>query len=150
MVGPLASAMPRGNFAASLRSPGAKFLMIGFISLVLLVPLLLVWGLTEERASRAREVSARIANGWGGDQVVNGPYLAVPFDVDRRREVDGRPIVDRTTEWALVMPETLQVTADLKTEEKKLSIYSLPVYNGAIVLKGRFGQGVLQDLARFA
>lgn len=43
-VGPLASAMPRGNFAASLRSPGAKFLMIGFISLVLLVPLLLVWG----------------------------------------------------------------------------------------------------------
>ncbi|WP_187772076.1 cell envelope integrity protein CreD [Agrobacterium sp. B1(2019)] len=149
-VGPLPSAMPRGNFVASLRSPGAKFLMIGFISLVLLVPLMLVWGLTEERASRAREVSGRIANGWGGDQVVNGPYLAVPFDVERRREVDGRTIVDRVTEWALVMPETLQVTADLKTEEKKLSIYSLPVYNGDLVLKGRFGQGILTDLARFA
>lgn len=144
------SAPPRGNFAVSLRSPGAKFLMIGFISMVLLVPLLLVWGLTEERASRAEDVSGRIANGWGGDQVVNGPYLAVPFDVDRRREVNGQSIVDRTTEWVLVMPETLDVAADLKTEEKQLSIYSLPVYNGNVMLKGRFGSGILQDLARFS
>ena len=141
---------PRGSFAVSLRSPGAKFLMIGFISMVLLVPLLLVWGLTEERASRAEDVSGRIASGWGGDQVVNGPYLAVPFDVERRREVDGRSIVDRTTEWVLVMPETLDVTASLKTEEKRLSIYSLPVYNGDLVLNGRFGSGILQDLARFS
>ncbi|MCZ4430750.1 cell envelope integrity protein CreD [Agrobacterium sp. SOY23] len=148
--GQASPAQPRGNFAVSLRSPGAKFLMIGFISMVLLVPLLLVWGLTEERASRAEDVSGRIASGWGSDQVVNGPYLAVPFDVERRREVDGRSIVDRTTEWALVMPETLQVTADLKTEEKRLSIYSLPVYNGNLVLNGRFGPGILQDLARFS
>nr|WP_285277731.1 inner membrane CreD family protein [Agrobacterium sp. SUL3] len=102
-------APPRSNFAVSLRSPGAKFLMIGFISMVLLVPLLLVWGLTEERASRAEDVSGRIANGWGGDQVVNGPYLAVPFDVDRRREVNGQSIVDRTTEWVLVMPKRLML-----------------------------------------
>ncbi|EHJ99498.1 MULTISPECIES: cell envelope integrity protein CreD [Rhizobium/Agrobacterium group] len=148
--GQMPPAPPRNGFAVSLRSPGAKFLMIGFISMVLLVPLLLVWALTEERASRAEDVSGRIASGWGGDQVVNGPYLAVPFDVERRREVNGQSIVDRTTEWALVMPETLDVTADLKTEEKRLSIYSLPVYNGDLVLKGRFGAGILQDLARFS
>ncbi|NTZ89616.1 cell envelope integrity protein CreD [Agrobacterium tumefaciens] len=148
--GQIPPAPPRNGLAVSLRSPGAKFLMIGFISMVLLVPLLLVWALTEERASRAEDVSGRIASGWGGDQVVNGPYLAVPFDVDRRREVNGQSIVDRTTEWVLVMPETLDVVADLKTEEKRLSIYSLPVYSGNLVLNGRFGAGILQDLARFS
>ncbi|WLS08987.1 cell envelope integrity protein CreD [Shinella sumterensis] len=146
---PLPYAEPRGNLGALLRSPGVKFIMIGVISVALLVPLLLVWGLTEERADRAREVSNRISHGWGGDQAVNGPYIAVPFEVMRSREVDGRTLVERVTEWALVMPETLDVTADLKAEERRLSIYTLPVYNGALTLKGRFGAGILQDLARF-
>ena len=140
---------PRGNVATLLRSPGVKFIMIGIISVALLVPLLLVWGLTEERAQRATEVSNRIANGWGGAQAINGPYIAVPFDVQRSREVDGRTIVEQVTEWALVMPETLDVTADLKTEERRLSIYTLPVYNGALTLKGRFGASMLQDLSQF-
>ena len=64
---------PRGNLTTFLRSPGVKFIMIGVISVALLVPLLLVWGLTEERAQRAVDVSRRIANGWGGDQAINGP-----------------------------------------------------------------------------
>ncbi|NWJ22801.1 cell envelope integrity protein CreD [Rhizobium sp. RM] len=149
-TGQPASGQLRGNIAAGLRSPGAKFLMIGFISVVLLVPLLLVWGLTEERAKRAEEVSSRIAAGWGGEQVVNGPYLAVPFDVESRREVDGRTIVERKTQWALVMPETLAVSARFRVEERKLSIYSLPVYNSNLTLKGRFGADILQDLARFS
>ncbi|MCF3642300.1 cell envelope integrity protein CreD [Rhizobium sp. TRM95111] len=148
LTGPWPAMEPRG-LAAFMRSPGVKFLMIGAISVALLVPLLLVWGLTEERARRADDVARRIAGGWGGDQVLNGPYLAVPFDVERRREVDGRTVVDRTVEWALVMPETLDVTADLTAEERRLSIYTLPVYNGALALKGRFGGGILQDLARF-
>lgn len=141
---------PRGNTAAFLRSPGVKFIMIGIISVALLVPLLLVWGLTEERAQRAEDVSRRIANGWGGDQAINGPYLAVPFDVQRSREVDGRKIVEAATDWVLVMPETLDVTAGLRTEERRLSIYTLPVYNGALTLKGRFGSTILQDLAQFS
>lgn len=141
---------PRGNLTTFLRSPGVKFIMIGVISVALLVPLLLVWGLTEERAQRAADVSRRIANGWGGDQAINGPYIAVPFEVQRSREVDGRTVVEQTTEWALVMPEVLDVAADLKAEERKLSIYTLPVYNGALTLKGRFGSNILQDLAQFS
>ena len=141
---------PRGNLSAFLRSPGVKFIMIGIISVALLVPLLLVWGLTEERAQRAKDVSNRIANGWGGPQAINGPYIAVPFDVQRSRQVDGRTVVEEVTEWVLAMPETLDVTADLKTEERRLSIYALPVYNGALTLKGRFGGNILQDLAQFS
>ena len=140
---------PRVTLSTLLRSPGVKFIMIGIISVALLVPLLLVWGLTEERAQRAADVSKRIANGWGGEQAINGPYIAVPFDVQRSREIDGRMLVEQVTEWALVMPEALDVTADLKAEERRLSIYTLPVYNGALTLQGRFGGNILQDLAQF-
>ena len=139
----------RPGLSTFMASPGVKFLMIGVIAMALLVPLMLVWGLTEERAQRADEVARRIANGWGGDQVVNGPYLAIPFDVERRREVDGRTVVERVIEWALVMPETLDVSAALSTEERRLSIYTLPVYNGDLRLTGRFGSGILEDLAQF-
>ncbi|HSX76922.1 MAG TPA: inner membrane CreD family protein, partial [Shinella sp.] len=135
--------------ATFLRSPGVKFIMIGIISVALLVPLLLVWGLTEERAQRAADVSRRIAHGWGGEQAINGPYLAVPFEVERSRVLEARTVVERVTEWVLVMPETLDVTADLKAEERRLSIYTLPVYNGALTLKGRFAGNILQDLAQF-
>ena len=54
---PFHTAEPRGNLATFLRSPGVKFIMIGIISVTLLVPLLLVWGLTEERAQRAPDVA---------------------------------------------------------------------------------------------
>ena len=36
-----------------------------------------------ERSQRATEVSQKIAAGWGGEQVLNGPYLAVPVSVNR-------------------------------------------------------------------
>ena len=121
--------------ATFLRSPGVKFIMIGIISVALLVPLLLVWGLTEERAQRAADVSRRIAHGWGGEQAINGPYLAVPFEVERSRVLEARTVVERVTEWVLVMPETLDVTADLTAEEARVRLHpgtAAPVCGGLL------------------
>ncbi|MDO9416024.1 cell envelope integrity protein CreD [Pararhizobium sp.] len=140
---------PPGRPTGFFQSPGVKFIMIGFISLLLLIPAMLVWGLTEERAQRAEEVSARIAKGWGGPQVINGPYLAVPYTIDRSQTVDGKVILQKTTEWALLMPETLNVDADLNVEERKLSIYTLPVYNSKLKISGAFGASLLEDLSQF-
>jgi inner membrane protein len=135
-----------GSFRTVLSSPGVKFIMIGFISMALLIPTLLVWGLVEERGRRAEEVSSRIANGWGGSQVLNGPYVAVPFEVNRNQTVDGRIVWQTVTEWALLMPETLSVDSKLSTEERKLSIYTLPVYNAKIAITGKFAPSMIDDL----
>lgn len=139
------SAQP-GTVRTFLSSPGVKFLMIGFISMALLIPTLLVWGLVEERAKRAEEVSSRIAKGWGGPQILNGPYVAVPFSVNRSQTIDGRVVWQSVTEWALLMPETLAVDSKLATEERKLSIYTLPVYNAKIAISGRFAPSMIDDL----
>ncbi|HTO30196.1 MAG TPA: cell envelope integrity protein CreD [Pararhizobium sp.] len=135
-----------GTVRTVLSSPGIKFIMIGFISMALLIPTLLVWGLVEERGKRAEEVSARIATGWGGPQILNGPYLAVPFEVNRNQTIDGRIVWQTVTEWALLMPDTLNVDTRLATEERRLSIYTLPVYNAKINVTGRFPPNMTEDL----
>lgn len=138
---------PRGNgFAAFMRTPGVKFVIIGILTLLLLIPTLLVWALVEERAQRASEVSARISAGWGGPQIVNGPYLAVPVAVTRSQAVNGVLTTARVTEWVLLMPEELKVDARLDTEARRLSIYSLPVYNAKLNFSGRFGTDLVQSL----
>jgi len=134
------------GFSNFMRTPGVKFVVIGILTLLLLIPTLLVWALVEERAQRATEVSARISAGWGGPQVVNGPYLAVPVTVTRSQTVNGVVTTGQATEWVLLMPEELKVDAKLATEARKLSIYSLPVYNAKLHFSGRFGTDLIESL----
>ena len=135
-----------GGFAAFMRTPGVKFVIIGILTLLLLIPTLLVWALVEERAQRATEVSSRISAGWGGPQIVHGPYLAVPVTVTRSQTVNGQVTSSQSTEWVLLMPEELKVDAKLETEARRLSIYSLPVYNAKLHFSGRFGAFLIQSL----
>jgi inner membrane protein len=48
----------------------------------------------------------------------------------------------------LLMPEELKVDTKLDTEARKLSIYSLPVYNAKMKFSGRFGTDLAQSLAQ--
>jgi inner membrane protein len=139
-----------GGFATFMRLPGVKFIIVGILSVMLLVPTLLVWALVEERSQRADDVSQKIAAGWGREQVLNGPYLAVPVSVNRSQTSQNGTISwQMVTEWALLMPEELKIDAKLATEARKLSIYSLPVYNAKLSIKGRFPSSMVDDLARF-
>jgi inner membrane protein len=137
---------PASGFSNFMRTPGVKFVVIGILTLLLLIPTLLVWALVEERAQRASEVSSRISAGWGGSQIVNGPYLAVPVTVTRSQTVNGVVTTGQATEWVLLMPEELKVDAKLATEARKLSIYSLPVYNAKLRFSGRFGTDLIESL----
>ena len=132
-----------------MRLPGVKFIIVGIISVMLLIPTLLVWALVEERADRASDVAVKIAAGWGGEQVINGPYLAVPFSVNRSQtNQNGTVTWVKVTEWALLMPEVLNVDARLQTEARRLSIYSLPVYNAKLSLKGKFAADAVASLSQ--
>lgn len=131
-----------GKTAPFFSLPGVKFVIIGFISIILLIPTIMIWGLIDERSERSDMVARKISAGWGGEQIINGPYLAIP--VDRLKPVSGQS----SRRWALVMPEKLDVNADLKVEERSLSIYSLPVYGSRLSFSGVFGGDALQAIAR--
>ncbi|WP_162901224.1 cell envelope integrity protein CreD [Breoghania sp. L-A4] len=138
----------KGNAAVEriTRLPATKFIAIGCLTLLLLVPTMLVWGLVEERADRAREVGNDIANAWGQQQSVVGPVLAVPFVTriplaDTGKNDEPRFRVSRST--VFLFPESLDITADARVEERHRSIFKLPVFRGAIDLKGRFAPATI-------
>jgi len=139
---PYGPAMPQQpsttRVMAFLGSPAVKFVLIGLLSFLLLIPSIFVWVLVEERAHRAKDVAREIARSWGGTQEINGPYLVIPFTETHTtgsgEDLETR-IVRRT---AVLFPERLTVGGDIAVEERKKSIYTLPVYSARIDLGGSF------------
>lgn len=121
-----------------LGSPAVKFVLIGILTVMLLVPSLFVWVLVEERADRARDVAQDIARSWGGIQEINGPYLVVPFS--ETYTVSSGESAKTEIRWhtAILFPERLDVSGDISVQERRKSIYALPVYHGNVTMKGRF------------
>jgi len=100
----------------------AKVLVIGFLVVVLLVPLAQVESLTRERVGMRRMAAQRVAESWGGVQTTAGVLLAIPVETSRvviEQSAAGRETqrteVDRNVLY--VLPDTLKVdaTADLST-----------------------------------
>lgn len=115
-------------------SLGFKFITIGVISLLLLIPALLIWGLVEERAARADRVATEIASGWGKPQLINGPYLVVPYLVT---EKTGDQYRDQRY-FAIQSPKSLTVENDVDVTERQKSIYKTPLYRANIQLSAEF------------
>ena len=124
------------------QSPGAKFIMVGFITVILLVPALLVWGIVDERSRRATSVANSISQGWGGQQTLNGPFLVLPYIVDK---TVGDKVVQETRQ-AVFSAEKMSFDADVDVEERRKSIYSIPLFQGKFKMKGRFAAPDLKSI----
>jgi inner membrane protein len=122
----------------------AKTIVIGLLGLVLLVPVLMIQGLVSERQARSNEAITSIAEGWGKRQVIDGPYLAVPFErhwTEMRREtVDGklREIRnERSESRVLRLPAaSVEWNVDAEISEKARGIYKARLYNARLHAKG--------------
>lgn len=133
---------PPSRFKGLSQSPGVKFIIIGVITFMLLIPALLVWALVEERAGRADDVARSISQGWGNPQRINGPYLVVPYIVTEKRENAGSSNKDTTyvnvRRYAIYSPEQLTSKNDLTVEERKKAIYTTPLYHMKSEISGSF------------
>jgi len=87
-----------------LQSNTAKMLIVGFLALVLLIPLSFVQDLIKERSERKNEVVSEVTETWGKDINFYGPILKVPYK--------------SYTETSFTNPNTKQIEI-----EKKASIY---------------------------
>ena len=58
--------------------PLLKGLMVALVALIVLAPVQMLRGLIEERARLRQDAVASVARGWGGEQQVGGPILAIP------------------------------------------------------------------------
>ena len=122
------------EFSALSSSITIRACLIFGLALAMLVPLVLVGRLVDERSDRRTEAIAEIANSWGGWQTVVGPLLVVPFQEVIRSE-DGP---QTSLHHAVFLPEELSVTGDLPVQTRARGIYEAQLYSTELNLEGAF------------
>ncbi|MEM9648607.1 MAG: cell envelope integrity protein CreD, partial [Bacteroidota bacterium] len=127
-------------------SISAKMLMVGFLILILLIPLAFVKDLIRERGFRQHEVIGEINAKWGQKVILNGPILKVPYNVF----VEEKVFDEKTKTFlksqkavrhhAYFFPWELAIESDVKTQSLERGIYESVVYNSKTQVKGKFAQ----------
>jgi inner membrane protein len=126
------------SFGRFTRSPGFKFFLVLFLVLLLMIPLGLIWFLVTERESRANAVTAEVAQLWGQDQHISGPYLIVPYNVKVVITQGDKQVEQLQERRAVFLPESLNVNGEAKTEIRHRAIYDVTVYGAKLAMEGRF------------
>ncbi len=143
------------------RSSGLRFIAVGFLTLLMFIPLNLVSGIIEERAEYSEQTMRDISHEWGGAQLMSGPIIQVPVTEDvvynRRteavdtltgltlRDEKGNVVyehyqetVTETRPSIFIYPEDLEIVADTSSQVRKRGIFEVPVYTAATQLKFHF------------
>jgi inner membrane protein len=117
-----------------LQSATAKVLGIGFLALLMLIPLVQVQGLIGERSEMRYHAISSIAQSWGREQNLGGPVLAIP----KRTRVQNNNGWTTVSSTEIVLPDTLDIHGTLAPEMRSYGIYSAPVYTAELKLSGSF------------
>ncbi len=123
------------EFSTWLRSPMVRALTIGFLILVLLIPLAAVSSLVREREATRLGVEREVAEKWGGEQSLVGPILSVPY---RYRATGPRGEVVTQVGHARSLPSSLDVEGDVRPEIRYRGIYEVVLYKVALRWSGEF------------
>jgi len=120
-----------------------KSLVIGGLILLLLVPIANVESLVSERVGMRQEAADRVAASWGGAQTTAGVLLAIP--VETTRVVIEQTAAGRETQRTevqrnvlYVLPDTLNVVAEVKPYYRSVGLYETPVYEARVSIAGHF------------
>ncbi|WP_412464146.1 cell envelope integrity protein CreD [Flavobacterium mekongense] len=136
----------QGNEPKSfLQSNTAKIIMVGFLTLFLLIPLLFVQNLIEERSERKNEVDQEIATLWGSDVTFYGPILRIPYQTFENYNVTdtktGATTIQKRafTQYAYFFPnELINVSTVKKNESLKRGIFNPIVFTANMKFNGNF------------
>src|SRR5262245_36098 len=103
------------------------------------VPLLFVGALVGERQSRAAQVTAQIGQLSGGQQIVGGPMLLVPYQHSYDATDDQGRVQHRNEQGNyVVFAETGAADSALTVEQRRRGIYRAAVYNAAMQFSAHF------------
>lgn len=119
-----------------------KLLFIGFLILLLLIPMGMIESVIYERNHLYLSAKHDIMNAWGREQTIGGPVLTLPY---RATYTDDKGIRRVRKSLAHFTPEHLSVRGQLDSEMRYRGIYQVPVYTANLKLRGRFAP---PDVAR--
>ena len=126
----LPSALP---FGINFRSMGMKLIVVCALALFMTIPALFVGGLVEERTRRAADVVQEISGHVGGQQTFLGPTLAIPYTIPPESPND-----TAKHGMYLVFPATASAALKTATEERRRSLFKVPVFQADLKLDATF------------
>ena len=113
--------------------------LIGFLTLLLLIPSDWIQTLIRERQARQDEVINEISDKWSASQLVEGPVLIIPYRVlTVQKDINGKVSSAETLNNIYILPEALDIVSKAEPEVRSRGIFDAVVYNTKVQVSGRF------------
>lgn len=119
-------------------SPLARAFWLGFLILLLQIPVSMIRGVVAEREQRRTEAVAEVSEKWGREQRIIGPVLEVPYEIEESRVVDGKTEVITLSRHAFFLPQELGLDVKLDSERRHRGIFEVPVHTSFVNITGKF------------
>ena len=117
----------------SSRSMGLKLLVVCGLAVFMTFPAVFVMGLVGERTKRAADVVQQISGYSGGQQTFLGPTLAIPYKIAPERSGN----FPKRNAY-LVFPAVASAVLKTVTEERRRSLFKVPVFHADVRLDAEF------------
>ena len=125
---------------------GGKFIFISFLLLILMIPVSMIKGVINERQSLKQGVMNEVAGTWGFEQNLGALILTIPYKVFWKEKEEyyvgnhrqSRLVQKSALHFKHFLPEQVKIKANVEVEERKRSIYKVPLYTSDIFIEGHF------------
>jgi inner membrane protein len=129
-----------------------RFLTIGGLVLLLLIPLMMIRGTISDRERYRAQAVERVSQSMAGPQQLVGPLRVVPWKTVRKvsaTNADGQPEVrDEVTEGYLYQtPKRLSIDGGLKPDKRRIGLYDVRVFQLKAKVKAEFEELPLTEVA---
>ena len=122
----------------------ARMLMVGFLTIILLIPLSFIKSLITERSYRQQDVVEEINGKWGNNVMVYGPILKVPYKTysetktyDEKTKTYFKDIKTHI-KYAYIFPEKLESDIDVNSKTLKRGNYESAVFTTKMDFSGHY------------
>jgi inner membrane protein len=121
-----------------------KFVVIGLLSFLLLIPLQFVKEIISERKFRQSDVVEEVNQKWGHEVFLYGPMLKIPYKTySNKQKIDPeteKVIIEREEHirTMYIFPDSLDINGELKPYTKKRGIYNTVVFSQESQISGLF------------
>ncbi len=121
----------------------ARMFIIGFLSLILLIPLFMVQDLIKERSERQKSMVSEINDKWGEEVILFGPVLKLPYRIFHEKRIynSQKELTTESVEeikYFYFFPNHLNIKSTIDPEIKKRGIYKTAVYKSFTNISGSF------------
>lgn len=141
----------KGKLRAAASSLMGRLAAIAILILVLLIPKAMVMGLIREREDRRDEAKTEVSEKWGGEQVLLGPVLSVPYETLVVIEEKEKGVVKKTTKRqmhnAFFLPDKVVHDVQVETQVRYRGIFEIILYEAKVTTRGVFARPSFAKLA---